>query len=135
MANSSDQIVTWCELEWDAWKADCSGFVKAVCSQDGISLRGNANQIVDYLTGSLEWEKLGAEPGKATERANDGKLVIGGLKHEPHGHVVIVVKSQPLNYPVGYWGRFGAVGRKKTTINWSWNRADLPKVHYFAALK
>lgn len=59
MANSGDQILTWCGLEWDTWKADCSGFVKAGGSQEGVSLRGNANQILDFLSGA--WKNLGAE--------------------------------------------------------------------------
>jgi hypothetical protein len=60
-------------------------------------------------------------------------MVIGGLKHRPNGHVVIVVKSASLNYPVAYWGRLGASGRKNTTINWSWNSADLPLVQFFSS--
>jgi hypothetical protein len=62
-----------------------------------------------------------------------GYLVIGGLKAQGHGHVVIIVKSANAGYPIGYWGRFGAVGKKRTTINWSWNKTDLPKVHFYAA--
>lgn len=134
MANDADQILQWCEEEWDRWKSDCSGFVKAVSTRAGESLFGRANQIIDFLGTSNRWENLGADAATATARAVSGSLVIGGLKQRPNGHVVIVVKSAPLNYPVGYWGRLGAVGRKNTTVNWSWNRRDLALVHYFAAV-
>jgi hypothetical protein len=43
MANSDDHMLSWCELESDTCKADCSGFVTAVCSQASIALHGNAN--------------------------------------------------------------------------------------------
>lgn len=132
MAYTATQIIEWCEAEWDTWKADCSGFVKAVCKHADATLHGHANQIIDYLESSPAWENLGAAPDTATSRASSGCLVIGGLKQPAHGHVVIVVRSVPRLYPVAYWGRFGAVGRKNTTINWSWNSADRPEVHYFS---
>lgn len=134
MANDADQIVQWCEDEWDRSKSDCSGFVKAVSTRSGESLFGQANQTIYFLGTSNRWENLGADAATATARAVSGSLVIGGLKQRPHGHVVIVVKSAPPNYPVAYWGRVGAVGRKNTTVNWSWNRRDLALVHYFAAV-
>lgn len=103
MASDADQILAWCEDEWNRWKADCSGFVKAVCNRGGESLFGQANQIIDFLETSNRWENLGAAPEIATARAAGGSLVIGGLKQRPNGHVVVVVKSAPLNYQ---W-RFG----------------------------
>jgi len=33
-------------------------------------------------------------------------------------------------YPTGYWGSLGGVGKKATTINWSWNAMDRDKVRY-----
>ena len=132
MTYSADQLIEWCEFEWDKWKADCSGFVKAVCKHADVHLQGQANHMLNGLEKSSTWENLGATPDTATSRANSGCLVIGGLKQKSHGHVVIVVKSAPRNFPVAYWGRLGAVGRKNTEINWSWNRKDLPCVHYFS---
>ena len=133
MSYTAEKIIQWCESEWDNWKGDCSGFAKAVCIQAKVQLTGQANQIIDFLGTSPAWENLGAAPAKALLRANGGRLVIGGLKQRPNGHVVIVVKSASLNYPVAYWGRLGTVGRKNTTVNWSWNKTDLPLVHYFSS--
>lgn len=133
MPYTAEQIIKWCESEWDAWKGDCSGFAKAVCAHANVQLTGQANQIIDFLGTSPAWENLGAEPAKAIMRANGGRLVIGGLKHRPNGHVVIVVQSASINYPVAYWGRLGASGRKNTSINWSWNSADRPLVQFFSS--
>jgi hypothetical protein len=132
MANDTDQVVTACEAEWDKWKGDCSGFVKAVAKRLGMTLTGQANDLVDYLEQSPAWLNLGSNSGKAISRAADGYFVIGGLKAEPLGHVVVVVKSKAQPYPVAYWGRYGSVGKKRTTINWSWRHPDLPNVHFFA---
>lgn len=132
MSTSSDRIIEVCEAQWDKWKSDCSGFAKAVAKGVGIELFGQANQIIDLLATSTSWTNLGADPDSAVLRAMDGELVIGGLKAKPHGHVVIIVKSPPRQFPVAYWGRFGLVGKKNTTINWSWSRADIPKVVYFS---
>jgi hypothetical protein len=90
--------------------------------------------MIDSMESAPRWENLGAAPATAILRANAGRLVIGGLKQAPNGHVVIVVKSAPLPYPVAYWGRLGHVGRKNTTINWSWNSTDRPLVRYFSAI-
>lgn len=132
MANESEAIINACEIEWDSWKGDCSGFVKAVAARLGIPLSGNANALVDYLERSPAWQHLGAQPQTAMLRAAQGYLVIGGLKHTPHGHVVVVVRSGASLYPVAYWGRFGAVGKKNTTINFSWAHSQLTNVHFFA---
>jgi hypothetical protein len=61
-----------------------------------------------------------------------GYLVVAGLKAKLHGHVAVIVDAPPAAYPVGYWCQLNGVGRKNTTINWSWNHADLKKVEYFA---
>ena len=134
MASTGDQIIASCEAEWDAWKADCSGFVKAVAKQIGIQLTGQANQIIDYLDSAANWENLETDASLATARACQGYLVVGGLKALPHGHVVVIVESASQKFPLAYWGRLGMVGRKNTSINWSWNRTDLPKVRYFAIM-
>lgn len=132
MTESADAVIAACEAEWDSWKADCSGFVKAVASRLEIGLTGKANALVDALGNAPLWENLGEDPKAASQKADLGYFVVGGLKSQPNGHVVIVVSGPPQQYPVGYWGQLGRVGRKKTTLNWSWNAADLTKVQYFA---
>ena len=132
MAYTADQIIGFCEAEWDVWKSDCSGFVKAVGKRLGIQLTGQANTIIDFLESSNAWQNLSADQRQATLYATQDYFVVGGLKAAPHGHLVVVVKSAPQAYAVAYWGRLGGTGRKNTTINWSWTHADLPNVHFYA---
>jgi hypothetical protein len=140
MAMTADEIIHACESEWEAHKADCSGFVKAVAARLQVPLRGMANDIVDAIS-RQPWERLpdGAAAGAG---AAAGRFVIAGLKGsdqaEPsaHGHVVVVVKGDLAHgqYPTAYWGRLGAVGSKAKTVNWAWNRRDRDKVVYAAAV-
>jgi hypothetical protein len=90
--------------------------------------------MADELNASgNRWVRLGSNPRQAQAYANQGSLVVAGLKATIHGHVVIIVPTlHPQRYPVGYWGQYGGTGRKNTTINWSWNHADLLKVQDFA---
>jgi hypothetical protein len=134
MESEVDPVIAACEAEWDRWKSDCSGFAKAVARRLGIVLSGQANSMIDSLEASSRWVSLSADKKAASARAQMGYLVIGGLKARGHGHVVIVVKSANAGYPIAYWGRFGAVGKKRTAINWSWNRADLSRVRFYAAM-
>ena len=133
---NAKKIIDVCEDEWPANKSDCSGFVKDVASALGVSLSGQANDIVDQVTGP-GWTKLTG--GKAAKQAADeGKFVISGLKGSDqqtpsaHGHVVVVV-SGPLakdQYPTAYWGTLGGTGERAKTINWAWKAVDRDNVIY-----
>ena len=130
------KIIDVCEDEWPANKGDCSGFVKDVAAALGVSLSGQANDIVDQIAGP-GWTKL--NDGKAAKQAADeGKFVIGGLKGSDqqtpsaHGHVVVVV-SGPLakdQYPTAYWGTLGGTGERAKTTNWAWKAIDRDSVRY-----
>ena len=128
---SSDPIIASCEAEWEAWKTDCSGFVKAVAKRHDVYLFGNANQLVDFMQACPEWRSLENDGHLASQLAREGYLVVAGLKKRGHGHVAIIVKSGSISYPVGYWGRLGSVGKKNTGINFSWNKSDLKDVEFF----
>jgi len=123
-----------CVKRWSAHKSDCSAFVKAVAADLGLTLRGQANDIVDQIQ-SAPWTALPTGSGKLAEaKAEEGHLVIGGLKATPHGHVVVVVQG-PLNrdrYPTAYWGSLRGVGKEKTTLNYAWveNERDLVQYGY-----
>lgn len=126
----SDKIVEACEKHWDTWKGDCSGFVKAVATEVGIRLTGQANDIVTQIQ-QEPWQPL-ADGVEAQRHAAAGLLVIGGLQESGHGHVVVVVPGA-LNrgkYPMAYWGRLGSEGKKNMTINWSWDAAERDNVIY-----
>ena len=130
--DNSQKILKLCEKHWNAHSGDCSGFAKAVANELRISLSGQANEIVDQIQ-QAPWRVLNSGE-EATAQASLGRLVIGGLKAQPLGHVVIVVAG-PLSqgkYPTAYWGSFGGVGKKNQTVNWSWNKNDRDRVIYSA---
>ena len=126
----SKRIVSLCEKHWEKNKKNCSGYVKDIASELGIPLTGQANAIVVQIQkGRWKVAKSGVE---ARIQAVNGKFVVGGLKADKHGHVVIVVPG-PLahgKYPTAYWGSLDGVPKKSATINWSWNRTDRDKVIY-----
>jgi hypothetical protein len=140
------RIIDVCQVNWEAHKSDCSGFVKAVCAALGIgtfAADDNADMIVGKLHAATDWVALAAGDGAtAKARADAGLLVIAGLKGadqvqpDPHGHVVVVVTG-PLDpshgkYPTGYWGQLGGVGARAQTINFAWRAGDRDRVGYFA---
>lgn len=120
-----------CENDWDTWKSDCSGFLKAVAGDLGVTLAGQANDIIDMI-GRAPWLQVGHDAEKAASYASMGYFVVAGLKALPNGHVAVIVPGPAKPYPLGYWGRLGGTGRKNSTINWAWNHTDLPNVWYFA---
>jgi hypothetical protein len=127
---STKKIIRSCEGHWDAHKSDCSGFVKAVAADLGVTISGLANEIVGKME-SAPWVPLKSGLA-AKEKADLGYFVLGGLKAEPNGHVVVVVAG-PLDrgrYPTAYWGRLGSQGQRAKTVNWAWNAIDRDSVSY-----
>ncbi|MEW8072771.1 MAG: hypothetical protein AB2758_17720 [Candidatus Thiodiazotropha endolucinida] len=136
--DKASEIIAQCETVWDANKSDCNAFVKEVCSHYQVSLTGQADNIVDQIQGP-GWTKL--SDGVAAKRAADqGQLVVCGLKGESltppegNGHVAVVVSGGLAHgkYPTAYWGKLNGVGRKNTTLNYSFKKVDRDKVIYGA---
>jgi len=132
-----DRVKAACETEWDAHKSDCSAFVHAVGGKLGVTIAGQANEIVGTIRGGGPWRRL-TDGVEAANRAQAGKLVLAGLRgdeqfeHSNHGHVAVVV-SGPLahgRYPSAYWGRLNGVGARFETINWAWPQHDRDRVTY-----
>src|SRR4051812_36386472 len=144
MNENAKKIIEACEENFEKYKSDCSGFVKAVVSSvSRSSLHGNADDIVDFLNHTDGWTVLANGDGQAAkEKADNGWLVVGGMMNteltpaRSHGHVVIVVTGSldavHHNYPTAYWGMFGGVGAKNKCLNYSFNRTDRDHVHYYA---
>lgn len=135
---NAQRIIEACRFAWPANQSDCSGFVREVAKAIKVSLSGQANEIVDQISGP-GWTKI-RNGIDAKQAADEGKFVIAGLKGSeqqepsPHGHVVVVV-SGPLHngkYPTAYWGALKGTGRQNETINWAWTKADLANVKYAA---
>jgi hypothetical protein len=132
------QIIDECNKQFEPFKNNCSGFVKAVAARFKIILTGQADHIVDQIQ-QAGWTKL-KDGVEAKAKVDDGWFVIGGLKSKDHqpprtnGHVVIVVQG-PLDdthkkYPTGYWGSSGGASGKNITVNFAWNKDDRDQVMY-----
>jgi len=143
---AAERIIERCkaQLAVTANAASCSNFVIAVAADFTISLTGQANNIVDQLQ-SGGWTVYDSATDssagrKAQEAAQRGDLVVGGLKADPNGHVVIVVARQSgdpaASYPYAYWGKLNhpeQAGWNKT-VNWAWNKDDRDRVLYASRL-
>jgi formylmethanofuran dehydrogenase subunit C len=137
----ADDIIEACKQARNATANvdHCNMFVLDVAARCGITLHGNADQILGQTSGA-GWRRLGNDGVAAGAAAANGDLVVGGMTSEAlggaHGHVVIVVKG-PLNrdkYPTAYWGsenpsirQDGGLGK---TINFSFTPDDRDKVLY-----
>ncbi len=136
---NAQKIIDACEKYWDENSGNCSGFVKSVATGLGIILSGQANDIVDFIKDNNNWYDVNSG-SDAMLWAEAGYLVVGGLKGSDqakpsaNGHVVIVVPG-PVDrtYPAAYWGSLGGTGKKKTTVNYAWSKADRDNVIYRAA--
>lgn len=128
----ADQIIESCEKHLSTFRADCSGFARAVAADFGITLVGDANHLAEAL--ETRWASA-SSPREAGRLAGLGKFVIAA-KAEPkgrHGHVAIIVKG-PLShgeYPPGYWGSLGGVAGRNIPITRAWSKTALPDVKYF----
>lgn len=142
MPNDAPKVTAECEANWEANKADCNAFLRAVSNGLGRPIPAglDANGIVEHLRGNAAYSKIGKDGSVAKTHADSGKFVIGGLKgvnHNPsrvHGHVVVVVAG-PLahsKYPTAYWGSLGGVGAKAKTLNYAWKASDRDVVEYFS---
>jgi hypothetical protein len=126
----ADAVIAACAKEWRAHKADASGFAKAVAAKLGVSLTGQANDIIRFMRANWSAAADGANAG---ELAAQGKLVVGGLEDQPHGHVVIVVKGDlELGvYPRAYWGLSDGAGRESEPISTIWSPEKCGLVEYY----
>lgn len=124
MQTLDNAVVSACKHNFQAHKSDCSGFVKAVAQELKISpqLFGQANDIVDQIQ-RIPWLRC-ADGRDAARRAAEGNFVVGGLKAQGHGHVVVVTPG-PLSqgkYPTAYWGTLGGIGKENTSVSYAWRR-------------
>lgn len=138
------RIIQMCEKHWDKWNGDCSGFVRAVAAEFGLTLNQPANTMYDEIQRG-PWTKIGqgshASIIAGITAAQEGKFVVGAWKHPNggHGHVAIIVDyrgkwymdERIRNRPVGYWGQQDGVGKKYSrTDKESWGADKLKDVAY-----
>ena len=132
----SNDVTAICKAQWPSNSTDCNAFVKAVAGDVGVTLTGNADSIVNQISGS-GWTHLQNDGVAASAAAADGKLVVGGLTAkdlgDSHGHVVIVVPPTGRlghdKYPYAYWGSLDDGDVRKngglgTTVNYAVQHRD-----------
>lgn len=108
----------------------CNQYVAEVCAAYGFKgLDGfTANEIVDTLSMHDQWSEIPLS--KAQDLANEGTLIVAGIKEELHGHVNIICPGKEKTS--GRWisvpscanvGKEVFIGKG---INWAFS--DLPKL-------
>ena len=144
------RIVLACEKWWPVTgpnglpnRSDCSGFVKSVAQELGITLLGNANDIFNSIQ-SAPWSRLGIGDSAAhlaAVAATNGMFVIGAWRNSSggNGHVAVIVdtnySSPTVPYrdrAIAYWGTLGSDGEKYAMHTASWGAAKRPQVIYAA---
>lgn len=131
------RVRTACETHFEAAQNDCSRFARNVASDLGVTLAGQADDIVGTIRSGGSWESLPDGPAAAAAAAA-GHLVVAGLRGNEqfrpsiHGHVVVVVPG-PLArdaYPTAYWGSLAGKPGKEKTVNFAWTVEDRDRIAY-----
>ena len=113
----------------------CNQFVAEVAGKCGFKgLDGLlANDIVDYIANSDQWSECSMT--QAQQLANQGTLIIAGIKDEPHGHVNVICPGREKIS--GRWGAVPCVANVGKDmfigrgLNWAFS--DPPKLYFWGA--
>jgi len=107
----------------------CNSYVNEVCEIFGYKEFGGllANQMIDLMAFSPAWSLTGID--KAQFMANQGSLVIAGLKAEPHGHVAVCVPGKEKTS--GRWGMVPGIANVGKDVfvgkALSWGFSEMPQ--------
>lgn len=145
------RVILACEKWWPVMGsnghpnyADCSSFVKAVASELGVTLVGNANAICDLIR-KPPWSPLGSGDHAAqlaATAATNGMFVVGAWKNpdpNENGHLAVIVDTNYSsrtpgfrNRAMAYWGQLGGRGQRRGKHSDSWGADKRPNVFYAA---
>lgn len=103
----------------------CNAYVNEVCESYGYKgfLGMLANDMIDLMSKDPAWTPVAME--KCQAMANEGVLLVAGVKQNPHGHVVVLCPGKEKTS--GRWGRVPScanVGIENFIgkgINWSFS--------------
>ena len=74
-------VIVACEEQWPNYQSDCSGFVKAVAASLGVTLTGQANDIVDQIQ-RVPWTTVkGGRPPRRKPKPDS--LSLAALRTSP----------------------------------------------------
>lgn len=146
-SQEAERVIVACEKHWDANKADCNKFLKAVANELGINEfkdSWDADAIIAYLEGSPSgWTKIDrGDNEKVFNSAVAGRFVVAGLRSKDmernNGHVSVVVAAamvfsgaDQIKYPRGYWGTLGGTGAKCEGLNYSFPSPQRKSIRYY----
>ncbi len=132
---NAKKVVRACEKCWEANKGDCNKFLKAVAAElnvDDFKADQNADDIIEFLERAEKgWTVLTVGDHAAGHtHAAEGRFVVAGMKStdmkQKHGHVCVVTSGElvrsgadMVDYPRGYWGTLGGMGKKCEGMNYS----------------
>lgn len=97
MATPPDLLKATCDTAYDQNKESCSHAVWHVIKTlvNAKEPYRQANELINYMQAG-GWSSVTLEDGYAT--ANQGLVVVGGLKADKHGHVIVIYPgSKKLN--------------------------------------
>lgn len=147
--DNAKKVVKACEDNFEANKADCNKFLKAVATALGVAgIPGGDNANADAIINALEavpagWTKLAqGSHQEAHDQAVAGKFVVSGLlstdMNKPNGHVAVVTcgdmvhsGADDLDYPRGYWGTLGTEGKQCTGMNFGYPAPARKELRYY----
>jgi len=118
------RVILACEKWWPLTgsnplpnSADCSGFVKSVAREIGVTLTGDANMIYNAIQHS-PWSRL-ESPDDAAQlaalAASNGMFVVGAWKNpdpRQYGQVAVIVDTNCSSRSPGFRKRALASGRQ-----------------------
>jgi len=97
---------------YSSYSANCSGFVKAVAADLGISLPDvQANGLVQHM--QANWDAT-ANAGTAMQWAAEGKVVVLGFEATGNGHVAFLLPNGKI-----YGGAMYAPARSQGTLHYN----------------
>jgi hypothetical protein len=92
LSAEAQKLKNACDAAYDSNATSCSNavwdVVKAVVNSNEPFR--DANHLIDYMDGN--WTEVDLD--KAFELANKGIVVVGGLKADNHGHVIVVYPGE-----------------------------------------
>lgn len=112
----------------------CNIFAQDVMRAMGVDFpTGTANKIADSLYGNGFSPWYSVDFKDAQKRANEGHPTVAIKKASGHGHVAVVRPkgSSVTNRKYVQIAQAGTTCYNSTTLNYAWNKADLPSVKFY----
>lgn len=113
----------------------CNQAVEAACEKLEVPLPKGllANEQADYLASEKAAQDgwIPVKPELVTSFVNQGFPVIGALKAEGHGHVVMGIPAEdPSDERIHTW-QAGRTNHENRPVGYSWTAADVARVRWF----